>query len=261
MSAEEHDEAAVADARDGSPASSRTRPLIYVLTAAAMLGVGFASGRVVARLRAPAPAAPAAPVSGPDGEATLAAMLGALKGADAPAGADGRAGMPTAAVPPAAGSDTGGLSVGVVEPGMANLGDLAPTFRLSGPAPETTVDLADYAGKAVLLNFWATWCVPCRHEMPFLQALHEAHADAGDLAVVAVDVDEPAELVAPYLAELGLTFPVGLDVDGQVADTYRIGTYPTTYLLGRDGRIMSIKRGAYGSPYELEQAASLMLRP
>ena len=48
--------------------------------------------------------------------------------------------------------------------------------------------------------------------------------------MVAVDVDEPAELVAPYLAELGLTFPVGLDVDGQVADTYRIGTYPTTYL-------------------------------
>jgi thiol-disulfide isomerase/thioredoxin len=251
-------EVAMVDERDGRPVASRPWPLIYVLTAAAMLGVGFASGRVVARLRAPAPAAP---VSGAEGEATLAAMLGALKGADAPAGVDGRAMAPTPAAPPVAGSDTGGLSVGVVEPGMANLGDLAPTFRLSGPAPETIVDLADYAGKAVLLNFWATWCVPCRHEMPFLQALHDAHADAGDLAVVAVDVDEPAELVAPYLAELGLTFPVGLDVDGQVADTYRIGTYPTTYLLGRDGRIMSIKRGAYGSPYELEQAASLMLRP
>jgi len=246
-------------AADTVPAAPGRRPprWLYAVTAAVMLGAGFGAGRWVTRWRA----RPAPSPTGAAAEATIAALLGQAGVKEfAPSGGAAVAPTPSQGVA-LGGADSGGLSVGIVEPGMASLGEPAPPFSLAGPAPGTSVALADHAGKAILLNFWATWCVPCRHEMPFLQALHDAHAVAGDLAVIAVDVDETAEVVAPYLAELGLTFPVGLDVDGRVADQYRIGTYPTTYLIGRDGRVMSIKQGAYSSPFELEQAASLMLGP
>lgn len=235
-------------ADDADRVGRRPPRWLYALTATVMLGAGFGAGRWVAAWRA----RPGPSPTGAEAQATIAALMAA-------AGVEGGgSGTTVVDVPPAA-PDSGGLSVGLVEPGMASLGEPAPPFSLAGPAAGSTVSLADHAGKGILLNFWATWCVPCRVEMPFLQALHDQHAASGELAVVAIDVDEPAEVVAPYLAELGLTFPVGLDVDGRVADQYRIGTYPTTYLIGRDGRVMSIKRGAYSSSFELDQAASLLL--
>ncbi|MEO8085158.1 MAG: TlpA disulfide reductase family protein [Ardenticatenales bacterium] len=237
------------------------------MTAAAMLVAGFAAGQGFARWRTPPPTPPAeseaalkamlekmvAGTSGKGGEGMVSPIrLTAIAASTAASNAGGGAG---------GGADDGGLSVGLVEPGVASLGEVAPPFSLDGPLSGTTVSLADHHGKAVLLNFWATWCAPCRHEMPFLQAVHDAHAAAADLAVVAIDVDETPEQAAAYLDELGLSFPVGIDRDGRVADQYRIGTYPTTYLIGPDGRVRSMKQGAYTNQYEVEQAASLIVRP
>lgn len=118
----------------------------------------------------------------------------------------------------------------------------APDFRMRAP-DGATVALSDYAGRVVVLNFWATWCQPCVEELPALQALADRHADAG-LVVVAVNVDrDDPDDVAGYGRRLGLSFPLPLDPDGEVRGAYRVRALPTTYLIGRDGRLAGFAMG------------------
>lgn len=150
-----------------------------------------------------------------------------------------------------AGDDTAGLSFGVVEEGVASIGEPAPTFSLPGVGGQQ-IALADYAGSPILLNFFATWCQPCRAEMPHLQAAHTDHEVDG-LVVLAVDVQEAAELVGPFMDELGLTFPAVIDADGEVSlGLYRVGTLPTSVLIDRDGSVALISRRYYTSRADLE---------
>lgn len=99
--------------------------------------------------------------------------------------------------------------------------------------------LADYDGRVVLLNFWATWCEPCKVEMPSMEALHRDFAPYG-LDVVAVSEDDarvsPAELRA-YADDLGLTFDILRDTTHDVARAYQVLGYPTTFVIARDGTI------------------------
>ncbi len=138
------------------------------------------------------------------------------------------------------------------------LGELAPDFSLPSPDGEDLIALSDYRGSPVLVNFWATWCPPCRHEMPFLQSQYEARADIG-LVVLAVDVGEEPNLVQEYLSGTDLTFPVVLDLFGDIADYYRIVTFPTTYLIDREGRIASVKRGPYASEADVARAVDALI--
>lgn len=96
--------------------------------------------------------------------------------------------------------------------------------------------LSDLKGKVVLLNFWATYCPPCRYEMPDMQALYEEYKDRG-LAIVAVNYREPPATVRGFNREFGLTFPIGLDRDGSVNDMYQTRSLPTSYFVDRDGII------------------------
>lgn len=97
--------------------------------------------------------------------------------------------------------------------------------------------LKDFRGKVVLLNFWATWCPPCREEMPSMQELHEEYQEKG-LAVVAVSVDKDSPgVVADYIEELGLTFQVLHDRDNRVSERYRIPGVPASFLIDREGRV------------------------
>ncbi|NIR96654.1 MAG: TlpA family protein disulfide reductase [Gammaproteobacteria bacterium] len=97
--------------------------------------------------------------------------------------------------------------------------------------------LEDFRGRVVLLNFWATWCPPCREEMPSMQQLYQDRTDEG-LTVVAVSVDRGSpEEVRAYVEELELTFPVLHDRDNRVSDRYRIPGVPVSYLVDRRGRI------------------------
>lgn len=137
------------------------------------------------------------------------------------------------------------------------LGELAPDFSLPSPDGEELIALSDFRGRPVLVNFWATWCPPCRHEMPFLQQQYEARADIG-LVVLAVDVGEEPLVVQNYLRRTDLTFPVVLDLFGDIADYYRIITFPTTVLIDREGRIASIKRGAYSSEADVARAVDAL---
>ena len=118
------------------------------------------------------------------------------------------------------------------------LGDSAPEFTakmLDG----SDVSLADLRGKAVLLNVWATWCVPCRKEMPALQRLYEDLADDG-LVVVAVSVDAAgaADAVDAFVDELGLGFDIALDPSGGVQEAFRTLGVPETFLIDSSGKIV-----------------------
>jgi thiol-disulfide isomerase/thioredoxin len=98
--------------------------------------------------------------------------------------------------------------------------------------------LSDLQGKVVFLNFWATWCGPCRAEMPAMEALHRRFKDRG-FEILAVNCQEKREQAAAFMQDLGLSFPVALDGSGQISSAYGIRAIPTTYILDRQGSIIA----------------------
>ncbi|GAB4575481.1 MAG: hypothetical protein Kow0077_27210 [Anaerolineae bacterium] len=116
------------------------------------------------------------------------------------------------------------------------VGFLAPPFS-TVTVDNRPVSLADAQGKVTVLNFWATWCGPCRVEMPYLQSLYEARAD--EVAILAINRAESPEQVAAFAEEFGLTFPLLLDPDESISgDAYQVLSMPTTYVLDQDGVIV-----------------------
>jgi thiol-disulfide isomerase/thioredoxin len=104
--------------------------------------------------------------------------------------------------------------------------------------------LSDLRGQVVILNFWATWCPPCRAEMPALQEVYEARKDEG-VIVLAVDQNEEPGPVDAFALEYKLAFPLLLDPGYTVSDRYRINLLPTTFFIGRDGMIRDV---VFGGP-------------
>ena len=120
-----------------------------------------------------------------------------------------------------------------------SVGSDAPDFKAAALAEPTVVKtLADYRGQVVLLNLWATWCGPCRVEMPSIEALHRDYGPKG-LKVVAVSIDQPGaeEAIRAFLLERGLTFEVLYESSGEIQRTYQTSGVPETFLIGRDGVI------------------------
>lgn len=120
-------------------------------------------------------------------------------------------------------------------PKLQQMKDRSPTpdFTLLDPAGKT-VSLKDFRGKLVMLNFWATWCAPCREEMPAMERLYQEFKNRG-FVIVAVDVkDKKADALA-FIKELKLTYPVVFDPDGEVAALYGAWGLPATYLIGFKG--------------------------
>jgi thiol-disulfide isomerase/thioredoxin len=141
----------------------------------------------------------------------------------------------TADPAPAAGS----ISEGLVKAGFAvPKADIsAVDFSLPSLDGKTT-SLASFRGKVVLLSFWATWCGPCKQELPSIQALYEKLKGKG-LTVVAVDLMEDRKTVADFVKSHGMTFPVLMDGNGKVGGSYDAGSIPTNYLVDRKGKILA----------------------
>jgi len=125
------------------------------------------------------------------------------------------------------------------------VGMRAPDFTSVTPDGRA-VSLADFAGEVVLLNFWATWCGPCRLEMPEFQTVYEEYNKRG-FNVVAVDFLEPAPQVQKFADELGLTFTIAMDESGAINDLYRIAQYPSSYILDGNGVILARHAGILSS--------------
>lgn len=119
---------------------------------------------------------------------------------------------------------------------------VAPNFDLVA-LDGRAVSLEDLRGKVVLLNFWATWCPPCKAEMPDLEALYREYGDARDFVVVGANAQEGAELVAAFAEERALTFPILLDSDGTAMAQYGVRPLPTTFIIDREGYIRDAWNG------------------
>ena len=121
-------------------------------------------------------------------------------------------------------------------------GDRAPAFRLSDVRDETAfISLDDFRGRPVVLNFWASWCVPCRKEMPALQEVSEEAQDR--IAFVGVNHQDNRGEALAFLAETGARFPAGFDPEGGTAAAYGLYGMPTTIFISPDGRILERHRG------------------
>ena len=103
--------------------------------------------------------------------------------------------------------------------------------------------LKDFRGGSVFLNFWATWCSPCKKEMPSMERLYRRHEGRG-FTIVAISIDTGGtESVASFVRQLALTFPIGLDSDLQVANRYTVRALPSSFLIDRTGNIVAIAIG------------------
>ena len=134
------------------------------------------------------------------------------------------------------------LASGAIAPQAA-----APDFTLrtmDGP----NLRLAEQRGRVVMVNFWATWCGPCRQEMPHLDRLYQKYKSSG-FVLLGVNVDEDARKAADVAAKLGVTFPVLLDTDKAVSKLYDLSTMPSTVIIDRDGKVRHFHRG-YLAGYE-----------
>jgi thiol-disulfide isomerase/thioredoxin len=110
-------------------------------------------------------------------------------------------------------------------------------FSLSLVSQAETQDLSALKGRVVFLNFWATWCGPCRSEMPSMEALYNRYKDEG-FEILAVNCMESKPEVLAFMKNNGLSFPAALDEDGKVSNSYGIQAIPTTFILDRDGQII-----------------------
>jgi cytochrome c biogenesis protein CcmG, thiol:disulfide interchange protein DsbE len=104
------------------------------------------------------------------------------------------------------------------------------------------ISLAELRGKVVIVNFWASWCFECRPEMPVLEGLHREFASRG-LVVIGINARESKEAVSRYARELGLTFRLVLDPDGRINALYGVIGLPTTFVVGREGRVVALAIG------------------
>jgi peroxiredoxin len=109
--------------------------------------------------------------------------------------------------------------------------------------------LHEQRGQVVMVNFWATWCAPCRQEMPHLNRLYEKYRSSGFL-LMGVNVDQDPKLAASMAEKLGVKFPVVFDSDKQVSKLYGLAAMPSTVLIDRDGRVVHVHRG-YRDGYEV----------
>ncbi|MBY0084458.1 thiol-disulfide oxidoreductase ResA [Brevibacillus sp. M2.1A] len=126
----------------------------------------------------------------------------------------------------------------VKDPGAVKVGSDAPNFsleQLNGPE----LALESLKGKGVILNFWGTWCEPCKEEMPALQKQYTKFKDKG-LVVIGVNIGESPVAVEPFVKQFEIDFPILLDRQSEITKLYRIGPIPTTFFIDPDGEVQEV---------------------
>lgn len=129
-------------------------------------------------------------------------------------------------------------------------GQPAPDFSLTS-LEGARLNLSDYAGQVVMINMWATWCPPCKAEMPAINSFYEAHREQG-FTVLAVNSQEDAATVNAFIKSGGFSFPVLLDTRAEVMELYQVRGLPTSYIIDRNGAIRHVQTGAI-TEKQLEQ--------
>ncbi|WP_246206600.1 redoxin domain-containing protein [Virgibacillus ihumii] len=140
-------------------------------------------------------------------------------------------------------SDSDGAGIVAPNQNGIEVGETAPDFSLQTLSGDT-FRLTDLRGKPVFLNFWASWCGPCKKEMPDMQKFYDKYK--GKVEVIAVNLtgsEIGVGKVRKYIDQYGYTYPVPLDKNSEVQGMYDVTVVPTTYLIGRDGNVIEQKRG------------------
>ncbi|MDO6773959.1 TlpA disulfide reductase family protein [Shewanella sp. 3_MG-2023] len=133
-------------------------------------------------------------------------------------------------------------------------GDMAPDFTLKNMQGEN-LKLSEQRGNIILINFWASWCGPCRKEMPVLQKLEDKYRDLG-VAVWGVNVEQENQAGKDFLADLNLSFDIFFDETNSLSETYDVKAMPTTVIVDRDGKVRYVFLG-YQEGYEKKYAAAI----
>jgi len=137
---------------------------------------------------------------------------------------------------------------------MPAVGSLAPDFTLRSNTGKN-LKLSEYRGQVVMINFWATWCGPCRQEMPLLNRIHEKYSKSG-FKLLGINVDDNTGNAQAMAAKLGVTFPVLFDSEKRVSRLYDVDGMPSTVLIDRSGKVRYIHRG-YRPGYEIQYEAQV----
>jgi peroxiredoxin len=140
------------------------------------------------------------------------------------------------------------------------VGKPAPDFELT-MIDGTTARLSDFKGRPVWINFWASWCPPCRAENPDIQDLYNAHKDADGLVLLAPAIGEGRDSVADYMRRADLHYPVGTDSNTQIAADYRVLGIPTHIFVDREGIIREIRVGAMSKKTMEKKLAQIIGTP
>jgi cytochrome c biogenesis protein CcmG/thiol:disulfide interchange protein DsbE len=131
------------------------------------------------------------------------------------------------------------------------IGFMAPDFTLP-TVDNREIRLSDYRGRPVILNFWATWCGPCRYEVPAFKAFYERYPEE-EVAIIAISTQDDPDSARGYAVRDGLKFVIPVDPRGVVANMYNVRGMPTTFFLNEAGIITSIKIGPFLSIDEMEE--------
>jgi cytochrome c biogenesis protein CcmG/thiol:disulfide interchange protein DsbE len=136
------------------------------------------------------------------------------------------------------------------------IGSQAPDFSVTD-LDGNPIQLASLRGQPVIVNFWASWCVPCVDEFPLLRDAHERNADDG-LVVVGIVYQDRSQAAAQFMSRQGATWAAAADPDGRVAGAYGVIGPPETFLIGRDGRITARALGQFTAAWLDEKVAAIM---
>lgn len=229
------------------------------------VGLGLVAGVVTGALVLGALLA-MAPVPGADRPSTGPAP--APSGSPAASGAAGPSGSPATGPPSAAPSGGPGTGAPGSPPAQAPA-TLPPgpgeAFGIGAPAPPLvvprlgggTIDLAELRGRPVWVNFMATWCLPCRDELPLMVGFAVRH-EADGLVVLAIDVREDEATVRAFMEDLGVVFPVGLDLDGTAQRAWRAYGFPVHFWVDRDGIVRDGALGGIGPDLMVEGLRAIL---
>jgi cytochrome c biogenesis protein CcmG/thiol:disulfide interchange protein DsbE len=141
------------------------------------------------------------------------------------------------------------------------VGDPAPDKELSELGGDGSGEIADYRGKWVLVNFWASWCTPCRSEAPALETFQRQHSPES-FTVLGINLDDTSDDAIAFVRRYGLTYPQLRDGDGSDRrDAYGMTGFPESFLVDPDGKLAVIRRGPVDERYLAEQVAPLIKSP
>jgi len=161
------------------------------------------------------------------------------------------------------------LTTGLLMPGCSSpskpgdsaqgveVGKLAPDFQLQNLDGQT-VSLGNLRGKPVLINFWATWCPPCRSEMPYIQEIYDEWSDK-ELVVLAINIGESSSKAEGFMQSYNLSFTVLLDTKQAIAQKYNIQYIPTTFFIDKDGIIQDKVIGPFQNKTQIENRLSKII--